>query len=93
AVICVSDLVAVGVMHEARERGMRLGDDLSVIGFDDEPMSQYLNPALTTLAQPLDEIASMVITILDDLIAGSTVLHQRLIAPRLIVRESTGQRR
>ncbi|MCK6580907.1 MAG: LacI family DNA-binding transcriptional regulator [Anaerolineae bacterium] len=93
AVVCVSDLVAVGVMHEARERGMHLGEDLSVIGFDDEPMSQYLNPALTTLAQPLDEIASMVITILDDLIAGSTVLHQRLIAPRLIVRESTGQRR
>lgn len=94
AVVAVSDLIAVGVMNEARDRGMQVGKDLSVIGFDDEPMSQYLLPALTTLSQPLDSIAALVISILDDLIIrGSEELHQYLVAPHLVVRESTGKMR
>ncbi|MBK8023355.1 MAG: LacI family DNA-binding transcriptional regulator [Chloroflexi bacterium] len=94
AVVCVSDLVAVGVMHEARDREMVVGRDLSVIGFDDEPMSQYLNPALTTLAQPLEEIAERVVGILNDQMTGRSddgAVQQHLVAPRLVVRDSTGR--
>lgn len=92
AVVAVSDLVAAGVMHEARERGVVVGRDLSVVGFDDEPMSEYLHPALTTMAQPLDAIASMVVEILDRVVnQGNGGLHQHLVAPRLVVRESTGR--
>jgi DNA-binding LacI/PurR family transcriptional regulator len=90
AIIAVSDLIAVGAMDAARAAGLVVGRDLSIIGFDDEPMSQYLTPPLTTLAQPLEEIAGHMVAILDDLLTGTGgALHQMLIPPRLVVRAST----
>ncbi len=90
AISTVSDLIAVGVMHAARDHGLVVGRDLSLIGFDDEPMSQYLTPSLTTLAQPLEEIAGHMIAILDDLLNGEEgEVRQILVEPRLIVRAST----
>lgn len=92
AFVTVSDLLAIGVMNEAHDHGVRVGKNVSVIGFDDEPMSQYMQPKLTTMAQPLDTIASTLMSMLDDLInQGSDDLHQMLVAPRLVVRQSTGQ--
>ncbi|MEO8610763.1 MAG: LacI family DNA-binding transcriptional regulator [Chloroflexota bacterium] len=91
AIVAITDLVAIGIMNEAERRGLVVGRDLSVIGYDDVPMSQYLRPALTTVQQPILEIGQALVSILEN------VLHQRpisdgqvLIPPHLIIRDSCG---
>jgi DNA-binding LacI/PurR family transcriptional regulator len=91
AVIAVSDLIAIGVMNEARRRGMVIGDTLSVIGFDDAPMGQYLTPPLTTVRQPIAEIGQALVTLLEAILGKRTPAEYALLtAPQLIVRESCG---
>jgi len=57
AVFAVNDLVAIGVLRAARELGLAVPRDLSVVGVDDIELAAYLNPPLTTVAQPIDQIA------------------------------------
>lgn len=91
AVVAVSDLMAIGLLNEAEDHGIEIGAELSVIGFDDAPPSQYLRPALTTLRQPVPEIAGAVIKLLEGQLDKTTRghVHQRFV-PELIVRKSTG---
>jgi DNA-binding LacI/PurR family transcriptional regulator len=56
AVFCQSDMIAIGAMRAIRERNLRIPEDISIIGFDDIPLSNYLEPPLTTIHQDLDEI-------------------------------------
>lgn len=56
AIFAMTDVIAVGILHAASEIGLRLPDDLSVIGFDDIPLASYVIPALTTIAQPIQEM-------------------------------------
>lgn len=56
AIFAMTDVIAVGILHAASEMGLRLPDDLSVIGFDDIPLASYVIPALTTIAQPIQEM-------------------------------------
>jgi DNA-binding LacI/PurR family transcriptional regulator len=94
AVIAVDDLLAIGVMNEAMERGIRVGDALAVVGFDDVPLSQYLRPALTTLRQPIQDVARLLIRILNVAITDSAQPPQQiLVPPELIVRQSCGSKR
>lgn len=98
AVMCVSDLVAIGVKNEAERLGLDIGKDLSIIGFDDAPMLQYLRPPMTTLRQPLREIARTLIEMLeaklgDNAAERKRVPRSRLLTPELIVRESCGRPR
>jgi DNA-binding LacI/PurR family transcriptional regulator len=92
AVICSSDLMALGAISAAEHRGLRVPEDLSVVGFDDIVLASYCTPALTTLAQPIAEIARAAI---DGLLAelegtpGAQPAHTRVFRPRLVVREST----
>ena len=67
AVFCSSDMMATGVLHEAGRRGLRVPDELSVIGFDGVA-SQWSLPPLTTIEQPIDEIAETAVTALRRLI-------------------------
>ncbi len=91
AVFCVTDLVASGVMIEAEAHGLVIGRDLSVIGFDDAPLAQYIRPSLTTLQQPIPEITQALLTILESSLKNhNSVPHHKLIAPRLIIRSSCG---
>lgn len=91
AVIAISDLVAIGVMNEARRRGLTVGRDLSVVGFDDAPMSQYLQPSLTTLQQPIQEITQAMLRMLECILSGQEPQERHLLlAPRLIIRDSSG---
>lgn len=91
AVLTVSDLMAIGLLNEAEHHGVEIGRDLSVIGFDDAPASQYLRPALTTLRQPIEAIAQAVIGLLEAQLAKSAdAFEHQLYAPELIVRRSTG---
>lgn len=91
AIAAVSDLVAVGIMNEAERRGLVVGKDLSVTGFDDAPMTQYLRPALTTIQQSIVEIGQALIEMLEIVLRKEETTPQHLLVPtRLIVRESCG---
>jgi DNA-binding LacI/PurR family transcriptional regulator len=91
AVIAVSDLIAIGVMNEARRRGIAIGDSLSVIGFDDAPMGQYLTPPLTTVRQPIAEIGQALVAMLETILSKRAPERCTLLTgPRLVVRESCG---
>ena len=89
AIITISDLEAIGVVNAAHEHGIVVGQDLSVIGFDDVPTSQFLRPALTTIRQPIAQIAQELIrllnTIIDDPQAQPAPV---LLKPTLVERDS-----
>jgi DNA-binding LacI/PurR family transcriptional regulator len=91
AILCVTDLVAMGVMVEARERGLVVGRDLSVIGFDNAPLVEYFQPALTTLEQRIPEMGHILIDMIEGMVNEErTDLVQLLVKPRFIIRESCG---
>lgn len=92
ALVCASDIMALGAMSEARRRGLSIPRDLSIVGFDDTPMAAYAEPPLTTLTQP---IAAMAREAIDGLIAeledggDGPQAHSRVFRPRLTVRGTT----
>jgi LacI family transcriptional regulator len=88
AIFAASDVQAMGVYEAARQHGLRLPDDLSVVGFDDVPMAKWVSPPLTTLRQPLADMATLATR---TLLAGDTMgLQNRVeLATTLIVRSST----
>ena len=92
AVICSSDMMALGAISELRRRGLAVPADISVIGFDDMPLAPYCVPPLTTLAQPIAEIARAAIDrLLAELedVAGRPPAHTQVFRPRLVIRDST----
>jgi LacI family transcriptional regulator len=90
AIFAFNDCMAVGALHAARARGLRLPDDLSIVGFDDTPEAEAAYPALTTVHQPLRELGRMAVSLLVRLTDGHQVepVHVAL-ATRLVVRSST----
>ncbi|HEV2635954.1 MAG TPA: LacI family DNA-binding transcriptional regulator [Actinocrinis sp.] len=91
AVFAASDLQSWGVYEAARRRGLRIGTDLSVVGFDDLPTSAWACPPLTTVRQPLADMAGMAARILlqgaEVLMPGSMRIE---LSTTLVVRDSTG---
>jgi DNA-binding LacI/PurR family transcriptional regulator len=91
ALCCASDTMAIGAIRAARERGLRVPDDVSVVGYDDSPLMPYIDPPLTTIRQPLREMSQAAVTQLVDLIDGGHTEHGELVfRPELVVRSSTG---
>jgi LacI family transcriptional regulator len=92
AIVAFNDKVAIGAMNAAAERGLRVPGDLSVVGFDDLELSRVVTPRLTTVRQPLEEMARMGAELLLRLIDGREIdtLHVEL-ATELVVRDSTAQ--
>jgi DNA-binding LacI/PurR family transcriptional regulator len=95
AVLASNDLTAIGAMGAIHEAGLRIPEDISVIGFDDIELSAYTQPALTTLHVPRRELAATAFRSLfrdRDEVAGKPALKlEHVIQPRLIVRRSTAQ--
>jgi DNA-binding LacI/PurR family transcriptional regulator len=90
AVICSSDLMAIGALQEAAAQGLRVPEDLSVVGFDGIDAAAWTSPALTTVEQPIEEIAETAVNALGTLIAEpEKPLPDYSFRPRLRVREST----
>lgn len=90
AVFAANDLSAIRTIEVARELGLTVPGDLSVVGFDDIPEAAQATPSLTTVAQPLHEMGAEAVRILLDLLGGTTrERHERLPA-RLVVRDSSG---
>ena len=92
AIFAFNDCMAIGALHTARSRGLRLPDDLSVVGFDDTPEAEAAYPALTTVHQPLRELGRMAVGQLVRLMDSHQLepLHVAL-ATRLVVRSSTAR--
>jgi len=93
AIFAGSDMQAYGVYQAAKQLGLRIPDDLSVVGFDDVDMCKWLNPQLTTIHQPIEEMAREATRILMSLAyRGITPLRPKVeMATSLIVRESTAR--
>ncbi len=90
AIFAVTDECAAGVMEAARARGLQVPKDLSVVGFDDTPISRLLSPPLTTVRQPLREMGVVALRTALRLAAGETIdSHHVELATELIVRSST----
>jgi DNA-binding LacI/PurR family transcriptional regulator len=94
AIFAFSDELAIGVMQAARNRGVRIPEDLAVIGYDNIEYSAHVNPPLTTIAQDPYAIGSNACQILIDLLNGKTPEKRNLLIPvQLIVRQSCGASR
>jgi DNA-binding LacI/PurR family transcriptional regulator len=90
ALVTLNDTMAIGAMDMARERGLEVGCDFAIVGFDDAPMSQYLFPPLTTVRQPIREAGRKCVEALVALMEGRRPAEmQVLLTPKLIVRAST----
>jgi LacI family transcriptional regulator len=87
AIATANDQQAIGVMRAAADLGMKVPADLSVVGFDNIPLASLVTPRLTTVAQPLEEIARQAVA---SIIDESDIGHlPRRVAPTLKIREST----
>ena len=90
AIFAGSDEQAFGVMEAARQAGLSVPGDLSVVGFDDLPMARWSSPPLTTVRQPLADMGRMAGRMLHDLITGRELTSQRVeLATHLVPRAST----
>jgi DNA-binding LacI/PurR family transcriptional regulator len=91
AICCASDMMAIGAIRAARQQGLRVPEDVSVVGFDDSPLMAYIDPPLTTVRQPVREMALVAVRSLLDEILGVGAPHTELVfRPELVVRGSTG---
>ena len=86
--VCASDLIALGAMRRLREEGLRVPDDIAIVGFDDIEAAAHCTPALTTMRQDVGEAGETLVEALLHLIETGDEKSQ-LLEPRLIVRESS----
>lgn len=90
AILASSDAQALGVLEAARRLGLRVPEDLSVIGYDDTYVASWAHPPLTSVYQPLQEIGRVCLRTVQRLAAGKPLdSHHIELATRLVVREST----
>ncbi len=91
AVVTGNDLMAFGAMEAAQERGLVVGRDVAVIGFDDVPLAAYFHPTLTTIRQPIYDIGKMLSQMLIEIIKGEDLAEcQIILQPELVIRDSSG---
>jgi DNA-binding LacI/PurR family transcriptional regulator len=90
AIFACNDLLAIGVMQAAKEAGLSIPHDVSVIGFDNTVLSTTTTPMLTTVAQPIKEMGAKVVNLLIQEMEGPKTYKERLLlSPELIIRQST----
>ncbi len=99
AIICFNDSIAFGAINAGKERGLTIGKDLAITGFDDVPMAELYRPPLTTVRQPIADIGSLVTKLLIKAIqerhpnykaeAEGIENMQIILCPTLIIRESS----
>ncbi|WP_024906034.1 LacI family DNA-binding transcriptional regulator [Robbsia andropogonis] len=91
AIFASNDAMAIGVLRAAAERGIRIPEDCSIVGFDDIEMSRYVYPALSTVGQTIGRLGEVAAIGLLDRITGRVTgeVQHHMLVPRLLVREST----
>jgi DNA-binding LacI/PurR family transcriptional regulator len=90
-IVCASDPMALGAIRAAKRAGLGVPKDISVVGFDDSALMNFIDPPLTTVRQPIEPMCRMVIELLMRQISGNGLSHDELLfEPELVVRGSTG---
>lgn len=87
AVFAVSDMLAIGAIKAFRRAGLRVPDDVAVVGFDDIPIAEVFEPALTTVAQPMQALGAVAVELLLSRLSGATPVS-RILPYTLTLRES-----
>ncbi|WP_402468595.1 LacI family DNA-binding transcriptional regulator [Isoptericola aurantiacus] len=88
-IFAANDLMALGVLQVLQARGLRVPDDVAVVGFDDSPVATISAPPLTTVRQPVEEMARAMAELLLRQVGGDTTApRSQIFAPRLVVRDS-----
>lgn len=90
AIICTNDYLAVGAIAAAHEAGLSVPDDISVVGFDDLEIAAYINPPLTTVCVPAEEIGEAAAGAILGLIEKNAAARSTEFEVRFVVRNSTG---
>lgn len=91
AIFCANDEMAIGALHAIKSRGLRVPEDISVIGFDDIRFARLSDPPLTTIAQPMGDIGREAATLLIEILNQADVAPRKHMLPtQLVVRGSTG---
>ena len=91
AVVASNDTSAAGAMNALNERGLRIPEDVAIVGFDNQPVSISQVPALSTIEYPFEEAGQLLVDLLLTYIQGGVKEHQkRLVATRLITRQTCG---
>jgi LacI family transcriptional regulator len=93
AVLCFNDVAAMGTIRALHEAGLRVPDDVSVLGFDDIQSAAYQVPSLTTIRQPLQRMGNTAAQMLLRKLAGDSIPESIVVEPELVVRESTAPAR
>ena len=91
AVLAMNDMAAIGVMSAAQKAGIRVPDEISVVGFDDVPPSSWTNPPLTTVRQPIVEKGRLAARLLVQRMKGNAVESPSPLSTSLVVRGSTSK--
>ena len=89
ALFASTDLIAIGAMRAIQKAGLRIPEDIAVVGFDDMPLAAYVTPGLTTVQQNARLGGDALVEGIINLIEGGAI-ESRMMAPKLIVRESCG---
>ena len=91
AIIAADDVLAIGAMKAITEAGLKIPDDISITGFDDIDLADFVCPALTTIRQPVEEMSALALKLLMDVIEGGDPQNRIFLTePELIIRSSTG---
>jgi len=92
AIFTTSDLVAIAVLRTVQKSGLKVPEDISVMGFDDIPLASLVNPSLTTIAQPIQEIGREAFKLVVDRIERKDSPKRKIVLDtKLVVRESTAK--
>lgn len=81
AVFASSDMMAIGAQQAIRQHGLRIPEDIVVVGFDNLPQASLAEPPLTTIEQPIEELGAVAVELLQDLISGSTKSPRQIMLP------------
>jgi LacI family transcriptional regulator len=87
----MSDMAAIGLMAAAQAAGLKVPDDLSVVGYDDLPMAAWTHPELTTVRQPIVEKGRLAARLLIQRMKGKAVESPAPLATSLVIRASTSR--
>jgi DNA-binding LacI/PurR family transcriptional regulator len=90
ALFAANDYVALGLIHALRSKGLRVPDDISLVGFDDILPARHFTPALTTVQQPFEQQGAEASALLIAKLQGELLPPSQQLVPHLILRESTG---
>lgn len=93
ALFFYNDMTALGFIQGASERGIRVPDDVAVVGFDDTTFARFASVPLTTIHQPVDKIGSSAVDVIQKRMEKADISKRTIFKPTLVVRESCGARK